>query len=45
MFELDIFPALLENDLLKVDKIRLGCPFLRQEKTLKDSKPFSFHLP
>ena len=38
MFELDVFPALLENDLLKVDKI-LGLFFFRQEKTLKDSKP------
>ena len=45
MFELDVFPALLENDLSKVDKI-LGLSFFRQEKTLKDSKPqnlfFSF---
>ena len=49
MFELDVFPALLENDLLKGDKI-LGLSFFRQEKTLKDSKPqnlktFFFHLP
>ena len=44
MFELDVFPALLENDLLKVDKI-LGLSFFRQEKNFegfKTSKPFFF---
>ena len=43
MRELGVFPIFLENDLLKVDKI-LGLTFLRQEKTLKDSKRrFSFY--
>ena len=37
MCELGVFPILLGNDLLKVDKI-LGLTFLRQEKTSKDSK-------
>ena len=31
MFELDVFPALLENDLLKVDKI-LGLSFFLGKK-------------
>ena len=37
MHDLGVFPIFLENDLLKVDKI-LGLPFIRQEKTWKDSK-------
>ena len=37
MCELGVFPIFLENDLLKVDKIQ-QLPFLRQEKTSKDSK-------
>ena len=37
MRELGVFPIFLENDLLKVDKIQ-QLPFLRQEKTSKDSK-------
>ena len=35
MCELGVFLIVLENDLLKVDKI-LGLTFLRQENTWKD---------
>ena len=38
MCELGVFPNVLENDLLKVDKV-LGLTFLRRENTSKDSKP------
>ena len=37
MCELDFFPMILENELLKVARI-LGSTFFRQEKTSKDSK-------
>ena len=35
MYELGVFPIVLENDLLKVDKT-LGLTLLRQENTWKD---------
>ena len=38
MCELGVFPSVLENDLLKVDKV-LGLTFLRQENTSNYSKP------
>ena len=37
MCELGVFPNVLENDLLKVDKV-LALTFLRRENTSKDSK-------
>ena len=44
MCELGVFPIfLLENDLLKVDKI-LGLTFFKARKDLKDSKRRFFHL-